>query len=244
MQRLRQLRRQVLQCLRSAPIQPLAPLELADSDRCLLLAPHGDDESIGVGGTLWLHAEKFDVLCLTDCSRGVPGCAHDEAIHQRKLEFHEAMSQVGVSSKKFAARIADSNLQNSRREFYRLLDELAIDEYSHILMPHPFEQHPDHWSTARFFQWYLSKRPSVFRHGRVLFYEVWTPLIVPNTYVDISSVIERKTDLINTYKSQTSSIDYAGRIRGLNAYRGMIPRVQYAECFQRLSFEELRTMKL
>ena len=234
----------MLQCLRSAPVLPLVALDLRDSDRCLLLAPHGDDESIGLGGTLCLHAEKFDVVCLTDSSLGLPDCPRDEAVRRRRKEFIEAMSRVGVSRKEFAARIADSNLHNSKQEFYRILDELRLNEYSYVFLPHPFEQHPDHWSTVRLFQRYVRKNRSSAGSGRVLLYEVWTPLAVANAYVDITSVIERKTDLINVYESQTSSIDYARRIKGLNVYRGMIPHVQYAECFQHLSFAELRKMRL
>ena len=242
--RLKQLRQKVFQYIKHAHKQPLKPLKLMQIDRCLLLVPHGDDESIGLGGTLCLHAEKFEIVCLTDCSHGVPNLPRNEAIRQRKLEFLKAMSKVKVSSKIFEERIEDSNLQRSELEFQRIMDQFDMDKYSYVFLPHHFEGHVDHWATARLFQKYIKKRKILRRQIKLLFYEVWTPLTLPNRYVDISSVIEKKVDLINTYESQVVFNDYARRITGLNIYRGMIPNVEYAECFHEFTLKEFLSIKL
>ena len=242
--RLKQLRKKVFQYIKYAHKQPLSPLKLCESDCCLLLAPHADDESIGLGGTLCLHAEKFEIVCLTDCSHGVPYLSRCNARKQRKLEFFKAMSKVKVSSKVFEENIEDSNLQSSYSEFYRIMEQFDMDKYSHVFLPHSFEGHRDHWATARLFQKYMKKRKIVRKHMKVLLYEVWTPLTLSNKYVDISSVIEKKMNLIITYESQVTIYNYARMIKGLNTFRGMIPHVEYAECFQELSLKEFLSIKL
>ena len=39
--------------------------------KCLILAPHSDDETIGCGGLLLKYPEVFDVYCLTNGFRGI-----------------------------------------------------------------------------------------------------------------------------------------------------------------------------
>ena len=77
--------------------------------------------------------------------------------------------------------------------------------------------------------------------GEVLAYEVWSTLW-PNMAVDIGAVAGEKEKLIRLYASQTSDRDYAAAILGLNRFRGMQHRVEFAEAFHRseaLQFQKL-----
>ena len=226
--------------------QPLTPVQvtLDNLGACLLIAPHADDESIGLGGLLCFQGEKFDVVCVTDCRLGITGASHNEAIHCRRDEFSTAMKMAGVKNSIFTTQINDSELRNSEFEFHDILSKLQLCEYSHIFLPHPLDQHPDHWVTARLFRNYVKKIRCVPSSTRIVFYEVWSPLAIANSYVDISTVIEKKMNLIACYKSQIKIIDYDVRIKGLNAYRGMTPHVKYAEYFHDLSLDEYMKLEL
>ena len=43
---------------------------IQSTDKILVVAPHPDDETIGLGGLLLLYGEQIDVLVLTDGSKG------------------------------------------------------------------------------------------------------------------------------------------------------------------------------
>src|SRR3989339_2223336 len=70
-----------------------SPSELVfeDKDKCLLLAPHPDDESIGCGGILLKYPDKFDVICLTDGRYGDENKPINDIINERKKEFEAAV---------------------------------------------------------------------------------------------------------------------------------------------------------
>ena len=45
-------------------------MNIKSKDRILVVAPHPDDESIGMGGVLALYKRQCDVLLLTDGRHG------------------------------------------------------------------------------------------------------------------------------------------------------------------------------
>lgn len=72
---------------------------------------------------------------------------------------------------------------------------------------------------------------------QIVFYEVWQSLALPNSYIDISDVVEQKKELIDIYKSQIASRNYTSKIIGLNNYRGLIPNLDYVEAFSVMSVD-------
>lgn len=215
----------------------LLKLTLSDTDRCLVLAPHADDESIALGGLLIQQPEVFDILCLTDCSTGNPEKPREEVVKERRGEFEQAMASIGVNSYRFNLEIPSDDLLNHYQEFERILLQADLGRYSHVFLPHPFDQHPDHIAAAEHFHLFIRRQMVPIRFKIALF-EVWTPMAMPNYFADISAVMNKKKELIGRYISQVNRIDYAGRISGLNNYRGMIPHVKYAECFQLMTARE------
>ena len=53
-------------------MQPVK-LSIKENDKILVIAPHPDDECIGVGGVLSLYPELCTVILLTNGSRGITG---------------------------------------------------------------------------------------------------------------------------------------------------------------------------
>lgn len=188
-----------------------------------------------------LHPEAFHVACVTDCATGNPDKCCREAIRERKLEFEMAMKSIHTKRFHYNLTIRSDNLEKSYTEFESLLDTFDLSKYRHVFLPHHFDQHQDHMAITRLFRRYCM-RHRLASHINVLLFEVWTPMTMLNRYVDISDVMEEKMRLINTYASQTRVIDYASRVQGLNRYRGMIPQVDYAECFQQISVKDFTEM--
>ncbi len=195
-------------------------------DKCLLLAPHSDDESIGAGGLLALYGEQFNVICLTNGYRGVKALPKEEAIVVRKQELTNAMEHANVKTFD-TLNIDDKELVCD----YETFSEIDVENYDYIFIPNIIDQHVDHKAVsinlAR-----LLKEKKYKSDLKIVFYEVWAALPLPNAYVDISSVIDVKRNLINQHKSQVAALDYAKRISGLNSYRGMTAgNAEYAEAF-------------
>jgi LmbE family N-acetylglucosaminyl deacetylase len=200
-------------------------LELNNSYKCLLLAPHPDDETMGCGGLLLKHPDIFDVFCLTDGRYGGYNQSNDEIAATRKLEFEKAMDKIDLSNYRMLG-IEDRKLINN----YPAFEDIDVKEYDYIFIPNYFDQHKDHKAVTILLQ-KLLKNKSYKKDLKIAFYEVWSPITIPNFYLDISDIIEKKESLIDIYQSQTKHVDFKTGIKSLNSYRGMQFNCKYAEVF-------------
>lgn len=207
---------------------------LTEEDKCLFLSPHPDDETIGCGGILLKYPNNFDIVCLTDGSRGT----HDDKdISQiRRSEFELVMDEIKPSSYEFL------NIQDGKLAYnYTSFSQINIEKYDYIFVPNYFDQHKDHKAVALLLK-KLIKEQKYKKSLQIAFYEVWSAFGIANSFVDISGQIETKKKLINMYKSQVEHVDFTGRISALNYYRGMVALRQYVEA---LNIVDLKTfMKL
>ncbi len=225
--------------------------------RILVLAAHPDDESFGAGGTLALsagRAEAIRIWIATD-GTGQEGVAPEgvrEYAARRREEAVAAAAALGLEEPRFAG-LADRSLagvDSSRVLAAAIRDELADFGPDLVLCPAPTEIHPDHRALARvLFEEVASSRPGDPDHDRyrllrIGFYELSHP-ILPNVLVDIASVAEKKDEALASYVSQQSVRDYAGAIRGLNAYRRLtLSGRGPVEAFRVLTYAEASTTSL
>ncbi len=205
----------------------LKPEEFAlkENERALCLAPHADDESIGMGGMLALNAKNFDVILLTDGRKGVKNLAAEEVIKIRKNEFENAMKIAKISNYSYLD-CEDKKLLWQEEKF----KEFDLSGYDYIFIPNLIDQHPDHKAVAI----NLNKLLKLKKHKNTLkicFYEVWSTLSLVNSFVDITDVISTKKEMIAAYNSQTSQKNYEYHALGLNQYRGMLKDKKYVEAF-------------
>ena len=61
---------------------------------------------------------------------------------------------------------------------------------------------------------------------------------LPQYFIDISKVAQKKSEMINLHKSQIATKDYAQKILGLNSYRGLLKNIDYVESFSVLNTNE------
>lgn len=204
-------------------------MTIEENRNILVVAPHPDDESIGCGGLLELYGKQTDVLLLTDGRKGHCSFCKDEMelVQVRKKEFLAAMEYANVRQT-FLLDIPEGSLRNS----YRIIKEFDFSRYDYIFVPNKYESHHDHADAFNMVQkCVLKKKPYLFQ------YEVWTPLRYPTHYLDITNAMSQKEIMIRSYKSQLESVDYPGRIKGLNKYRAIrIPQKDsasgYAEAYE------------
>jgi LmbE family N-acetylglucosaminyl deacetylase len=116
----------------------------------LIVAPHPDDETLGVGGLIaHLRSSGIEVLiaAVTDGenayedSRGLGGI--------RAREQTAAFAHLGVQEKDiFRFRLCDSNVASQEDELTALLEPL-ITRSAHLVSPWRHDFHPDHEACGR-----------------------------------------------------------------------------------------------
>jgi LmbE family N-acetylglucosaminyl deacetylase/glycosyltransferase involved in cell wall biosynthesis len=223
--------------------------------RILVLAAHPDDESFGAGGTLALSAGKAEAIRIwiaTD-GTGQEGVAPEGAGEygaRRRGEATRAAAALGLEAPRFAG-LPDRSLSGEPRVLEAAIrEELSDFRPDLVLCPSPSEIHPDHRALARvLFEEVAASRAGDpdhdrFRFLRIAFYELSHP-ILPNALVDIASVAEKKDEALAAYVTQQAVRDYAGAIRGLNAYRRLtLSGRGPVEAFRVLTYAEASTTSL
>ncbi len=199
---------------------PYHPTNLTGK-RVLVFAPHPDDETIGCGGSLAIHANAGDpvkVVFLTNGARGdTSGKAEKKSyIKIRQEEALKACRCLGITDLEFWA-YEDRALAGSRGVLTRVIDLLEKYKPELVYAPSPLEFHPDHRATAVLVCDAIRTRDMKFD---VAFYEVGQPLSV-NCLVDITSVLNQKVLASNAYSSQLRERPYKDIFLGLNRFRSL-----------------------
>lgn len=196
-------------------------LEFIPTEHILVLAPHPDDESIGCAGVLMNFSKQCDVVVLTDGRNGgLAGEKKTSVIAKRNKEFKKAMNYININSYSFLD-VEDGKLSKNFSKF----SNLKFNHYDVIFCPSPGDSNLDHACVYDFLK-------KINFTGKIYFYEVWST-IKPTHFIDISSLVKRKKNLISHYKSQLKQVNYSSRIIGLNHFHGLLtyPAIDYAEVY-------------
>ena len=202
----------------------------------LVFAPHADDESFGMGGTLALAAATkipVHVVVITDGSLG--GDA-DDLVNIRELETHDAAAILGVASVLFLKQ-KDRRLKSAPDLLSEVVRLMEVIKPSAVFFPGVYEAHPDHRASA-LIVWQALKMLSA--DVVPISYEI-TGQSPVNCLVDISAVIEQKKQAIAVYKSQLGQKNYLDIVLALNRLRTFTldAKVQWAEGFYVFTAAEL-----
>lgn len=197
----------------------------------LVIAPHPDDETIGCGATLALHARRGDVVHVLVVTDGDLGDARalfpaDGYVERRRNECRRAASVLGLREPRFLGH-GDQHCDAAtlHTQLAAALDELAPAVVYHPAAP---EMHPDHHVSARVA---LDVLASVARRPRSFAYESWVP-VTPTHVIDVTSAWGVKQSALSCYASQLVYNDYARACDGLAAYRAIfLPDAERVEAF-------------
>lgn len=204
-------------------------MQIRDTDRILVVAPHPDDESIGCGGLLALYGQQCDVLLLTDGRLGKSKNRKDlsdaEIIDTRLNELRHAMKLCNIREL-ITLGIPDSEVKTHKKVIF----SVNLSCYDLVFVPNAHEAHPDHFYACK----YIKQMRLLGRtRAKVYEYEVWTPLRTVDWLLDISTVESVKVKMIEQYASQLECMDYLHSGMGLSHYRGIGCRTSAAEAFYR-----------
>ncbi|HYM54218.1 MAG TPA: PIG-L deacetylase family protein [Solirubrobacteraceae bacterium] len=201
--------------------------------RVLVVCAHPDDEAVGCGGTLRLHAldgDRIITVFLTSGERG--GHGEEDHARTREREARRAAAILGIEALQFWHE-ADGRLRAGGRLVRRLTKLIDSLRPARVYVPHARDDHPDHRAAARLVRLAVvaAATPPLVRG-----FEIWSPLSAIEEVVDISSVLPDKRRAIRAYRSQCAVMDLDHASVGLARYRGEMhswPGGPYAEVFSR-----------
>jgi N-acetylglucosamine malate deacetylase 1 len=218
----------------------------------LVIAPHPDDETLGMGGTILKHKGKGDHVHWLIVTNINPDHGWEkDIVVARQSEIQKVAEKYEFSSVHKldypTTRLDEYPLRKLINSVSTIINLVKPDT---IYLPNRSDIHSDHRIT---FDMVMACTKS-FRYPfirRLLMYETlseteFTPalpekLFAPNIFVDISEYIEQKIEVIQIYKSEVMVAPLPRSlesIRALSLYRGSRIGVKAAEAFQ-LIFERL-----
>lgn len=166
------------------------PLEINKNTKCLMVAPHPDDEIIGAGALMIKYSNNFDCICM--CSSGISDNDDiDEAKQKsdiRIAEFNRVMERVGIKNhwifEIFGTHFRfDKEMMGMLDDYCKVLD---LKQYDYIFLPHPKDGHHEHkFVTNKLFK-KIAKKIGYNPNTKIVFYEVWADMKNPNVFFDTS----------------------------------------------------------
>jgi len=222
----------------------LIPYQAADltGRRVLVLAPHSDDETIGCGGTLAIHASAGDPVKVVFLTNGAAGdsfreISKDQYVQIRQREAKAACACLGVTDLEFWP-YEDRSLAGAKGALRRLSDLLESFRPDIVYAPSPLEFHPDHRAACVLL---CDALQSYLPDLDVAFYEIGQPIRI-NALVDVTPVASQKGRAMDAYESQLKERPYKDIALALDRYRSLTlgRDVLYAEGFSMWGSKTIR----
>lgn len=197
---------------------------------------HPDDPESGCGGTLARYASlghAVTIVYLTRGERGISGKSLDEAAKIRTAESEAACKIIGAKPVFFGQ--IDGTTEVTRTHVDAMRQLLAAQNPDVIFAHWPVDTHMDHQvaSVLAIRAWMILKACSLY------FFEVntgsQTEGFLPNTYVDISSVLERKKTALFEHVSQDGQAIWREHHEIMASWRGREVGLAAAEAFVHLN---------
>ncbi|MBI9089856.1 MAG: PIG-L family deacetylase [Desulfobacterium sp.] len=207
---------------------PYAPHDLPHGPY-LVFAPHPDDETLGMGGTIALAVEKGIDVSVVFATNGEKGGDPDV----RKKEAEAAVKVLGVK-KLFYLNLPDREIFSTPFPEERVAQIMEEVTPSTVFLPSLQEIHPDHRAMTHKVLSFSKRKQYVYdlwlyeinRHGEI------------NRLIDITHVVDKKEQAIVCFQSQLEQLDYKSNALCLDFTRGVTlgQGSDYAEGFWRHGF--------
>jgi len=215
--------------------QNLTPLQQnsVKAKRILVIAPHPDDETIGPGGTLLKALKNGAKIRTIYLSCGTP-----ETSKKLQQEANDIASTYGYET--IFLDYHSKNIPIDDAIISQLADHINQFAPDVVFLPFLLDDHDDHRRASHLLL--LIQQQGLLKSSfEVWAYQVYSTL-PPNVVIDITDVIQEKEKLINSWKTQNKTRNWAHFTLGLNAFNQRFlpngPDPKYAESFFVLPLNE------
>lgn len=212
--------------------------------KVLVIAPHPDDEVIGVGGTIAKRAEEGHEVYVCVVTKAFPPLFNEEKVEYTRNECREADKFLGVVETSFLDFPAVALETVPRYELnggiLKTIQRIKPDE---VYIPHRGDMQLDHKMIVDAAM--VALRPK-YDHvvKRIYAYETLSETgwdipntmneFIPTVYEDITDSLKAKLSAMEVYRSQLGEFPDARSIEAIEAlarYRGATVNVKAAEAF-------------
>jgi LmbE family N-acetylglucosaminyl deacetylase len=212
--------------------------------KILVIAPHPDDEILGVGGTILKNTAAGNPVNVVILTRGTAPIFTEESVKRlwdEAAACHEFLGVSEVQSCGFPAAMLETV---PRHELNAILTKIIRDARpDEVYIPHWGDMQKDHQLVAEAAM--VALRPKYeHRVKRIFAYETlsetgWNvPALnnafIPNVFVDIGPALYKKMEALRIYESQLSRFPNPRSVEAVEAlarFRGSTVCLEAAEAF-------------
>lgn len=217
----------------------------------LVVAAHPDDEVLGCGGTIAWHVERGDAVHVLILAEGLTSRSQ----HRDRQAASEGLNELALAAQAAHRVLGSASLRledfpDNRMDSVDLLDivkrvEEAVEQHmpSIVYTHHAGDVNIDHCKIHAAVVTACRSTPSATVR-QLLFFEVpssteWQPPgsavpFLPNVFVDISRVLERKVAALGCYAGEMREFPHSRSIQAVRAlaqWRGASSGLPAAEAF-------------
>ena len=213
--------------------------------KTLVIAPHPDDEVLGVGGAMRALADEGAEITVAIVTKGWAPLFPEPQVAQVREEARTANASLGIQTVRFMDLPVTRLHALPEHELNAAFDQLVLEERPEcVFLPFPGDRHEDHRQV--FDAAMVALRPVESRAfaRRILCYETvsethWTasyvePAFQPQVWFDISAQLDAKLAAMKLYASQLRPPPDARSLEALRAlavWRGSVVGMGAAEVF-------------
>ncbi len=213
--------------------------------RVLVIAPHPDDEVLGVGGTIHRLSTEGHEVTVSIVTKGWEPLFTNSQVQQVRREAEAANRVLGVKTLHFMDLPAAQLNTIPEHELNLAFDQLMMEVTPEVVfLPFPGDRHEDHRQVFDACQ--VALRPVAGGAGaeRIMCYETvsethWAvppmePTFGPQLFVDVTDHLTAKREAMLQYASQVQLPPQARSfeaVAALATWRGSVMGMEAAEAF-------------
>lgn len=179
----------------------------------MIMAPHPDDETLGCGGMiqkLLLSGNEIKLLLYTN------GQSEQDAL-LRMSEFIDATYKLGLNDTNLLSLgLKDGTLTDHCDAVAGKVESIIKKEDPKwIFIPYLLDTNKDHLAVHQILSNILTEDSDI----HIVMYEIWTPILYPDLYLNITDFYNRKEQAAQCYYSQEKKYGILKKMRHLNQFR-------------------------
>lgn len=212
--------------------------------KVLVVAPHADDEVLGVGGTIAKYIDEGNEVYVCVITTGHSSMFPQEVLDKLRNEAIKAHKFLGINQTYFldlpAVMLSEVPKHEVNKKINGVIDEVQPDV---VFIPHFGDMHLDHYIVSQAAM--VCVRPiKDHRILEVYSYETlseteWniphvTNVFIPNTYIDITGYLDKKKIAMEHFTTQLTEFPHPRSIEAIESLaklRGSTIGVKAAEAF-------------